>query len=84
LALSYGWNRVGQRTSMTIDGHQDFIWLPAAASSTGYTANALNQYSAIDDGTAVNPEYDLNGNFLDSDGAPFDWLRSRRVRLRRP
>jgi hypothetical protein len=52
LALTCGWNRVAQRTSMTASDDR-YVFFPAAAASTDYTANALNQYSAIDDGSAV-------------------------------
>jgi len=64
VSFAHSYNRVNQRTGQTVT---DNTWInyPAATPSTvNYTANALNQYTAVG---AVAPSYDGNGN-LTSDG----------------
>lgn len=64
VSFGYGYNKANQRVGQTVT---DNTWLnyPAATPSTNsYTANALNQYTAVG---AVTPSYDGNGN-LTADG----------------
>jgi RHS repeat-associated protein len=63
VAFAHSYNRANQRSGQTAS---DNSWLnyPAPASTVSYTANALNQYTAVG---AVTPSYDGNGN-LTSDG----------------
>jgi RHS repeat-associated protein len=64
VTFGQAYNKANQRIGQTAT---DNIWLnyPAAtASTTSYTANALNQYTAVG---AVTPSYDGNGS-LTSDG----------------
>ncbi|MDR3410592.1 MAG: RHS repeat-associated core domain-containing protein [Formivibrio sp.] len=62
--FAHGYDPNNRRSSQTTT---DKGWwsTPSAASSVGYTANALNQYTAV--GSAA-PSYDNNGN-LTSDGS---------------
>ncbi|MCC5790889.1 MAG: hypothetical protein JJT75_14765, partial [Opitutales bacterium] len=58
--------------------------VPAAVSSPGgnfnYTANALNQYTAIENGAPVNPAHDLDGNLInDGKGTTFEWNGENRM-----
>jgi RHS repeat-associated protein len=62
--FGHAYNAANQRIGQTVS---DTAWIdypPAAPSTTAYTANALNQYTAVG---AVTPTYDGNGN-LTSDG----------------
>lgn len=64
VTFNHTYNKVNQRIGQTVD---DSTWLsyPAGTPSTSaYTANALNQYTAVG---AVTPTYDGNGN-LTADG----------------
>jgi YD repeat-containing protein len=59
VSFGHAYNKANQRIGQTAS---DNAWLeyPAAAPSTvSYTANALNQYTAVG---AVTPSYDGNGN----------------------
>src|SRR5204863_54836 len=61
--FSHAYNKVNQRVGQTVDS----TWLsyPTGAPGTiGYTANSLNQYTAV---TGLAPAYDANGN-LTGDG----------------
>lgn len=65
VTFSHSYNKANQRTG---ESSTDATWLgyPAAApTTTAYTANSLNQYTAVG---AVTPTYDANGN-LTFDGA---------------
>ncbi|MEJ1968708.1 MAG: hypothetical protein WDN03_08790 [Rhizomicrobium sp.] len=64
VTFGHGYDAGNRRITQTAT---DTGWwaVPASASSTAYTANALNQYSAVD---AVAPAYDGNGN-LTFDGS---------------
>ncbi len=55
---AYGYDGAGNRTSATVGG-----------TTTSYTANALNQYTAVSGSTA--PAYDANGNITGFGGATF-------------
>ena len=55
---------MNQRAAQSRSDNTWFQYPPAAASTVSYTANALNQYTAVG---AVTPAYDSNGN-LTSDG----------------
>ena len=63
VTFGHTYNKVNQRTGQTVD---DSTWLsyPASPATTAYTANTLNQYTAVG---ATTPTYDGNGN-LTSDG----------------
>lgn len=64
VTVGHSYDRTNRRIGQTID---DNTWLayPAGAPSTvSYTANALNQYTAV---TGLSPSYDGNGN-LTGDG----------------
>ena len=64
MTFNHVYNRANQRIGQTVS---DSAWLnypPASAGTVSYTANALNQYTAVG---AVSPTYDSNGN-LTSDG----------------
>lgn len=69
VTFNHTYNKVNQRIGQTVD---DSTWLsyPMPAPKVSYTANPLNQYTAIavDGGATVNPTYDNNGN-LTSDGS---------------
>ncbi|MBI2739224.1 MAG: RHS repeat-associated core domain-containing protein [Rhodospirillales bacterium] len=69
VSFGHSYNPVNQRVGQTIS---DNTWLsyPAPGPKVSYTANSLNQYTAIaiDGGATVNPTYDNNGN-LTSDGS---------------
>jgi RHS repeat-associated protein len=64
VTFTHGYNAANQRISQ---GVNDNTWLqyPAGPSTTTYTTNSLNQYTAVG---AVTPTYDANGN-LTYDGA---------------
>jgi YD repeat-containing protein len=55
---------VNQRISQTVTDNGWFNYPPATPSTVSYTANALNQYTAVG---AASPSYDGNGS-LTSDG----------------
>lgn len=59
VTFGHSYNAVNQRIGQTVS---DNTWLsyPGAPSMTAYTANALNQYTAV---TGLTPSYDTNGNF---------------------
>ena len=63
VTFGHTYNKVNQRTGQTVD---DSTWLsyPASPATTAYTANTLNQYTAVG---ATTPTYNGNGN-LTSDG----------------
>jgi RHS repeat-associated protein len=58
VTFAHAYNGANQRSGQT---ETDNSWLnyPAPASPVSYTANALNQYTAVG---AVTPSYDANGN----------------------
>ncbi len=59
VTFTHSYNRANQRSGQTVS---DSSWLnyPMATPSTvSYTANTLNQYTAVG---AVTPSYDANGN----------------------
>lgn len=64
VAFIHGYNAVNQRTSQAVSDSAWIDYPPATASTTGYTANSLNQYTAVG---GVTPSYDGNGNTT-SDG----------------
>ena len=63
VTFTYGYNKDHQRTSLDLTDI-DFLYHPAAASSTDYATNTANQYSAVGSATLT---YDGNGN-LTGDG----------------
>jgi hypothetical protein len=69
VAFSYTRNPASQITSTTRD-NDAYAWGGHYAATRAYTANGLNQYSAISPagGTALSLTYDANGN-LTSDGS---------------
>lgn len=64
VTFAHSYNKVNQRTGQTVTDNTWFNYPAASASTVSYTANALNQYTAVG---AVTPTYDGNGN-LTSDG----------------
>jgi RHS repeat-associated protein len=64
VAFTRAYNAVNQRTGQAVSDSAWIDYPPATASTTAYTANALNQYTAVG---AVTPAYDSNGNTT-SDG----------------
>lgn len=58
VVLDYDHNRSGQITELTAS-NPFYLPSPSSESTTAYTANRLNQYSAI---AGVAPTYDANGN----------------------
>ena len=58
VTFTHGYNAANQRTSLAAN---DSPWLhyPTSGGSTSYTANALNQYTAVG---ATTPTYDNNDN----------------------
>ncbi|MCH8513557.1 MAG: RHS repeat-associated core domain-containing protein [Kiritimatiellae bacterium] len=72
---TYNFDQIGNRSSAAV---------PAAVSSPGgnfdYTTNALNQYTAIENGAPVNPIHDLDGNLVDDGkGTTFEWNGENRM-----
>jgi RHS repeat-associated protein len=61
--FAYYYNAANQRTSQSA-GDNTWWSYPTTASTVNYTANSLNQYTAVG---AVSPTYDSNGN-LNYDG----------------
>lgn len=58
------YNKVNQRIYQAVDDNSFWHYPPVAASSLSYTANAMNQYTAVG---GTSPSYDDNGN-LTGDG----------------
>ena len=59
VTFTHGYNAANQRVSQGTNDNTWFYYPAASASNTSYTANALNQYTAVG---AVTPTYDNNGN----------------------
>jgi RHS repeat-associated protein len=76
---AFVYDNIGNRTSAT-DGSG------GNATTVGYTPNALNQYTTINPGTAVNPDFDADGN-LKADagingmgyGLKYEWDAENRI-----
>jgi RHS repeat-associated protein len=64
VTFGHSYNKVNQRIGQTVTDNSWFNYPAASPSTVSYTANALNQYTAVG---AVTPSYDGNGN-LTSDG----------------
>lgn len=62
--FTHGYNRANQRSGQSASDNAWIDYPAAAASTVSYTANSLNQYTAVG---VVTPTYDTNGN-LTSDG----------------
>ncbi|MBN9087822.1 MAG: hypothetical protein J0J01_13005 [Reyranella sp.] len=68
--FTHGYNAANQRTSLSVDAATPADWIaypPGTPSTTAYTANSLNQYTAVG---AASPAYDSNGNLTD-DGSTY-------------
>ena len=63
VTFDYGYNNVSQVNSLLVTDAA-YQWKPTANGTVSYTANNLNQYSAVD---LAAPTYDTNGN-LTADG----------------
>jgi RHS repeat-associated protein len=61
--LGYSFDGIGNRTATTVD----------AVADTAYTANKLNQYTEINQGAAVNPVHDDDGNLVDDGTLLLAW-----------
>src|SRR6185437_5210791 len=64
VTFGHSYNKANQRVGQSISDNSWVNYPTATASTVSYTANALNQYTAVG---AVSPAYDGNGN-LTSDG----------------
>jgi RHS repeat-associated protein len=64
VTFSHTYNRTNQRSGQSSTDNSWWLYPAATPGTVGYTANALNQYTAVG---AVTPTYDTNGN-LTSDG----------------
>lgn len=64
VSFSHTYNKANQRIGQTVTDNAWLNYPSSTPSATSYTANALNQYTAVG---AVTPSYDSNGN-LTSDG----------------
>ena len=64
VTFGHAYNAANQRTAESTTDSTWIGYLATSASTTAYTANSLNQYTAVG---AVTPTYDGNGN-LTSDG----------------
>src|SRR6185437_6223361 len=64
VTFGHSYNKANQRIGQSVSDNSWINYPTATASTVSYTANALNQYTAVG---AVNPTYDGNGN-LTSDG----------------
>src|SRR5580700_8574474 len=64
VTVSHAYNKANQRIGQTITDNSWLNYPTTTASRVSYSANALNQYTAVG---AVTPSYDGNGN-LTSDG----------------
>jgi RHS repeat-associated protein len=64
VTFGHAYNKVNQRIGQGVTDNTWFNYPAASPSTVSYTANALNQYTAVG---AVTPTYDGNGN-LTSDG----------------
>ena len=64
VTFSHSYNKTNQRTGYSTTDNSWWFYPAATASTVSYTANALNQYTAVG---AVTPSYDANGN-LTGDG----------------
>src|SRR5580700_6297950 len=64
VTVSHAYNKANQRIGQTITDNSWLNYPTETASKVNYTANALNQYTAVG---AVKPSYDGNGN-LTMDG----------------
>jgi YD repeat-containing protein len=60
VTFTHGYDADDRRVSQSASD-KDWLLYPAGASSTSYTANSLNQYSAVG---AASPTYDGNGNLI--------------------
>lgn len=65
---TYAFDQIGNREQSTIGGV-----------TTTYTANNVNQYSQITDGTPVNPTYDNNGSLTDDGIFELVWDEGNRL-----
>jgi len=57
--FAYGYNGANQRISQAASDNSYWSYPAATPATVGYTANSLDQYSAVD---SVSPTYDGNGN----------------------
>ena len=64
MTFGHSYNKANQRVGQSVSDNSWINYPAATASAVGYTANALNQYTAVG---AVSPTYDGNAN-LTSDG----------------
>lgn len=64
VAFTHSYNAVNQRTGQAVSDNNWISYPAATPATTGYTANSLNQYTAVG---AASPTYDGNGNTT-SDG----------------
>jgi RHS repeat-associated protein len=64
VTFGHAYNKANQRSGQSTTDNSWWLYPTAVASTVSYTANAVNQYTAVG---PVTPTYDVNGN-LTSDG----------------
>ncbi len=77
VTFTHGYNAANQRSSLAVTDNTWINYPAASASTTGYTANNLNQYTAVGGAT---PAYDDNGNLTD-DGSTYKFEYDAENRL---
>jgi RHS repeat-associated protein len=85
----FGYNPRSEVTSTVIqpshtnryeyDGIGNALWASLNAATSAYTANALNQYTNIANGSIVEPEYDLDGKLTCDDRFGYVWDAENRL-----
>ena len=77
VTFGHTYNNVNQRSYQTVDDNSWWYYPAASASTTSYTANNMNQYTAVG---GVSPTYDLKGN-LTSAGTGFTFTYDAENRM---
>ncbi len=86
---AFGYNPRSEVTSSIIqpshtnryeyDGIGNALWASLNAATNTYTANSLNQYTNIANGSTVEPAYDLDGNLTCDDRFGYAWDAENRL-----
>lgn len=74
-SVSYSYNPAGQIASRT-GSNTSLAWSGAANASTGYTANGLNQYTAM---ASASPGYDSKGNLTSLGSTSYGYNAENRL-----
>ena len=75
---AFGYNLANQVASEAV-ADTVYRWIPASLTSETYDVNTLNQYTEVDDGTPVVPDYDLNGNLTEYGDETFTYDSENRL-----